>query len=243
MSGGGQDGLALVLVETRNPLNIGAVARAMSNFGFFDLRLVRPYDEAFREAVSGVGAGELLQKAKVYEDLAEALEGCSLTVGTAGIASRQPELPVLRLERGARVIKRHLRSAKAAIVFGSEKHGMSNADISHCQMLVRIPTREAHESMNLGQAVAVVLYELMREPRVARQTPQAAELAGGDSLERITLLLKEVMELAGEYHFEEQKSAEEKLRQLVRRAGFREADAPVWTGILRQLRWRLKNPE
>jgi TrmH family RNA methyltransferase len=234
--------LAVVLVETRNPLNIGAVARAMSNFGFTDLRLVSPYDEAFREAVSAVGAGYILQQAKIFSGLGEAVGDCSLVVGTAGIEAREPELPGLRLERGGRLLRRHLSSARAALVFGSEKFGLSNADLSHCRMLVRIPTRPEHESMNLGQAVAVALYELIRQPGVARRMPQAAELADGDALERITLLFKEMMSLSGEFHFEEQKSAEVKLRQLVRRTGLREPDAPVWTGILRQVIWRLKNP-
>lgn len=237
-----QSRLAVVLIDTRNPLNIGAVARGMSNFGFFDLRLVNPYDVAFREAVSAVGASELLQQATVYSDLASALHGCTLVAGTAGIAHRQPELPILRLERGARLIKRHLSSSSAAILFGSEKFGLSNHDISHCQMLLRIPTRREHESMNLAQAVAVTLYELVRQPATARQLPQAAELAPAPTQERITLLLKEIMAISGEYQFNEQKSAEEKLRQLVRRLALRDADAPVWTGILRQILWRLKNP-
>lgn len=183
-----------------------------------------------------------MRSARVHPGLGEALADCSLVVGTAGIEAREPELPVLRLERGVRVLRRHLSSARAAIVFGSEKSGLSNEDLSYCRMLVRIPTRREHESMNLGQAVAVALYELIRQPGAARQMPQAAQLAEGEALERITLLLKEMMALSGEYHFEEQKSAEEKLRQLVRRTGLREADAPIWMGILRQAIWRLKNP-
>ena len=84
-----QPNLRVVLIEPRNPLNIGAAARAMSNFGFFDLRLVKPYDVAFREAVSGVGAGHIMDGARVYETLTEALEGVSLVVGATGIGHRQ----------------------------------------------------------------------------------------------------------------------------------------------------------
>jgi TrmH family RNA methyltransferase len=237
-----QSRLAVVLIGTRNPLNIGAVARAMSNFGFFDLRLVDPYDAAFREAVSGVGAHNLLQKAIIYPNLESALSGCTLTVGTAGIVSRQPELPVLRLERGARLLKRHLSSDKAAILFGSEKHGLSNADISHCNLLLRIPTRAEHESMNLGQAVAITLYELTRQPRAARRLPREAEPADAEALERLTLLMKETLQISSEGQFGDQKSGEEKLRQLVRRARIRQDDAAIWTGHLRQILWKLKNP-
>lgn len=237
-----QSRLTVVLVETRNPLNIGAVARAMSNFGFFDLRLVNPYDEAFREVVSAVGASDLLQKAVIYPDLASALAGCSFVVGTAGIVSRQPELPVLRLERGVRLLKRHLTTFSGAILFGSEKHGLSNADISHCNLLVRIPTRAEHESMNLGQAVSIVLYELCRQPQAARRLPREPEPADADELERLTLLMKETIQISSDGQFGGQKSGEEKLRQLVRRAGIRHGDAGIWTGHLRQILWKLKNP-
>ncbi len=214
----------------------------MSNFGFFDLRLVNPYDEAFREAVSAVGASHVLQRAEIHHDLAGALHGCTLTVGTAGVSYREPGLPVLRLERGSRLIKRHLSSDRVAILFGSEKTGLSNEHISHCQLLLRIPTRPEHESMNLGQAVAVTLYELTRQPVTARRLPQPAQMADTKSLERITLLLKEIMALSGEFHFDDHKSATGKLRQLILRSGIRQTDAPVWTGILRQLLWKLKNP-
>ncbi len=76
------DNLRVVLVATRNPLNIGAVARAMSNFGVRRLRVVNPYEVAFREARSAVGAAGLLEKAEQYEGVAEAVADCSLVVGT-----------------------------------------------------------------------------------------------------------------------------------------------------------------
>jgi tRNA/rRNA methyltransferase len=80
--------LAVVLVSPRNPLNIGAAARAMSNFGFSDLRVVNPYEKAFREAVSAVGGAPVLQSARVFETVAAAIEDCSLVVGTTSIASK-----------------------------------------------------------------------------------------------------------------------------------------------------------
>ena len=238
-----QQRLAVVLSGTRNPLNIGAAARAMSNFGFMDLRLGRPHDEAFRGAVSRGGASEILQKASIYNCLEDALSGCSLVAGTAGFSCRQPQLPLIRLERGARLIRRHLSSANAAILFGCEKSGLTNDDLSHCHLLIRIPTRPEHESMNLGQAVAVVLWELARQPQAARRLPGAGELADAQALERIVLLMKEAQELSGAAHIDRQKTALEKLRQLVLRAGIRQGDADIWAGLFRQLIWRLKNPE
>ena len=240
MTGSPHASLRVVLVEVRNPLNIGAAARAMSNFGFFDLRLVRPYDVAFREAVSGVGAGRVLKTARVHDTLADALENVSLVAGATGVAHRQFHLPVYRLERGGRLLRRHLAAAPAALLFGSEKHGLSNEDLSFCHWLVHIPTRAAHESMNLGQAVAVCLYELARSPVAARSLPGAAELAPAEEVERFTGVLLEMMEASGYSDFGPSPATTEKTRRLVRRLALREGDVNLWTGILRQALWRMR---
>src|SRR5512138_645355 len=89
-----RNNLCVVLVSTRNPLNIGAAARAMSNFGFSELRLVNPYDPAFREARSAVGATPLLQSAKVYPSVAEAISDCSVVIGTTAARARELHQPL-----------------------------------------------------------------------------------------------------------------------------------------------------
>lgn len=234
--------LAIVLVETRNPLNIGAVARAMSNFGFFDLRLVRPYHRAFEEAVSAVGASAILKQARVFDQLAAAIADCSLVVGATGLGHRVFEHALHRLERAGRLLRRHLQSARAAILFGSEKFGLSNHDISHCHWLLHIPTRPEHDSMNLGQAVAVTLYELQRCPAIARRLPGAASLASASELERLTLLLEQVLALSGYADFERETSASDKTRRLIHRLSLTSRDAAICTGMLRQILWKLSHP-
>jgi tRNA/rRNA methyltransferase len=159
-----RDRLVVVLVAPRNPLNIGAAARAMSNFGFSRLRVVNPYEVAFREARSAVGASELLARAEEFSSVADAVADCALVVGTAGVTARQPQQPVRRLELAARLIRRALARGPVALLFGSEKFGLSNEDLSYCHWILHIPTRPEHESMNLGQAVAVCLYELAPPP-------------------------------------------------------------------------------
>ena len=95
------DRLCVILVSTRNPLNIGAAARAMCNFGFADLRLVQPYDLAFREARSAVGASSVLTDAKVFATVAEAVADCTLVIGTTAIGHRQLQHPLHILKDGA----------------------------------------------------------------------------------------------------------------------------------------------
>ena len=156
------ENLHVVLVRTRNPLNIGAAARAMSNFGALHLRVVTPYEKAFREAVSAVGAAPILAKAEEHDSVAEATRDCSLVIGTTAIGHRELQHQLYSLEEAAKKIRKAMASGRVAILFGSEKTGLSNQDLSHCHFLLRIPTREEHRSMNLAHAVAIVVYEISR---------------------------------------------------------------------------------
>ena len=233
------ENLSVVLVSPRNPLNIGAAARAMSNFGVTDLRLVSAYDVAFREAKSAVKAGHILERAREYPSLAEAVGDCSLVVGTTSIGSRAVEHPVRRLEYAGRLIRKHLAQSRAALLFGSEKFGLSNEDLAHCHWLTRIPTHEEHGSMNLGQAVAVCLYELVRSSVAAQQIPEGKQPAAAADVERITRLLLDVLGQSGFVHARVAGSTELKTRRLVRRMNLTAHDAEVWLGMLRQVAWKL----
>jgi TrmH family RNA methyltransferase len=232
--------LCVVLVATRNPLNIGAAARAMSNFGARDLRLVRPFDAAFREARSAVGAAELMAKAAVYDNVADAVVDCNLVVGTTSAGRRELQVGLKRLEEGARQI-RNLRSGRVAVLFGSEKFGLSNEDISHCHWLMRIPTRDEHGSMNLGQAVAVCLYELARgkKPGGAKESPDEVCATAGE-VERLTQLLFDVLDESGYVKPRMAVASNEKLRRMMRRMNLSGSDAETWLGMLRQIQWNLR---
>ena len=232
------DRLRVVLVASRNPLNIGAAARAMSNFGCAYLRVVNPYEPAFREARSAVGASELLASAQVYAETAEAVSDCTLVIGTTAVRHRVLQQPLHRLEHGAPLIRQRLRSSRVALLFGSERVGLSNDDLSHCHWLMRIPTCEENISMNLGQAVAVCLYELVRSGRASRGSGKK-DLAKGDDVERMTVMLKEATGLSG--YPGPQGSNELKIRRLLRRMNLSSVDAEVWLGILRQILWKIKS--
>ena len=229
--------LKVVLIGTRNPLNIGAAARAMSNFGFSQLRLVNPYEPSFREARSAVGASALLASAEHYANLAEAVADCSLVIGTTTLRNRELQHPVRLLPQAATVVRDHVTSGNVALLFGSEKVGLSNEDLSYCHWLLRIPTCEQHVSMNLGQAVAVCLYELVRDPGVEQQVA-TQESATAGHMERITALLRKALQLSGYLGPEAGAAAEQKIRRLVRRLNLPAEDSEVWLGILRQIVWK-----
>ena len=234
------DHLRIVLVATRNPLNIGAAARAMSNFGFPRLRLVTPYEPAFREARSAVGASKLLASSEVYKSVAEAVAECTLVVGTTAVRHRDLHHPLRRLEIGARLLRKHLASTRVALLFGSEKRGLSNEDLSHCHWLMRIPTCEANISMNLGQAVAVCLYEVVRDARAAAQ-PEKRKLATAGEVERITGILLETLLASGYLTRRRVNDSEDRIRRLVRRLNLPAGDTDAWLGMLRQIVWKLRS--
>jgi TrmH family RNA methyltransferase len=260
------DRLRVVLINSRNPLNIGAAARAMSNFGFRHLRVVTPYAPAYREARSAVGASELLKQAQEFESVGEAVADCALVVGTTAVRHRVLQQRLEVLEFGARLIQKKLVSrgaGKVALLFGSERVGLSNEDLSHCHWLMRIPTVDENISMNLGQAVAVCLYDIACNVRKAaaktagsRKQGEQGETklgapdqdgtdqdgtdqrAAGEELERITGLLNEALRESG--YPGPAASNELKVRRLVRRMGLSALDAEVWQGIVRQLLWRIR---
>jgi tRNA/rRNA methyltransferase len=240
------DRLCVVLVSTRNPLNIGAAARAMSNLGFSRLRVVNPYEASFREARSAVGAAPVLRNAEEYKSVAEAVADCSLVVGTTAAHNRELHEPLKLLPQAALLIRKQLKSGRVALLFGSEKRGLSNSDLSHCHWLLHIPTRQEHLSMNLGQAVAVCLYELVRgsgkgnrvDRRSGSERNQGKPATAGE-LERITLLLLDALRASGYLVGPPSAVKEERIRRMVRRLNLPRDEAEIWLGMLRQIVWKL----
>ncbi len=247
------DRVCVVLVATRNPLNMGAAARAMSNFGFRRLRVVNPYHEAFREARSAVGAAHVLASAEEYASVAEAVADCSLVVGTTAVGHRQLQHPLRHLRQGARLILRQVQSnppRRVALLFGSEKFGLSNEEFSHCHWLLHVPTSEDNYSMNLGQAVAVCLYELTRDAALGRSETRAGSLlaeqqepAAAADVERISALFLDAMFASGYLKRKPTADAQARLRRLVRRLKLPARDVAAWLSILRQIVWKLQKPE
>ena len=227
-----------MLVSTRNPLNIGAAARAMSNFGFSALRVVNPFEPSFREARSAVGASALLARAQDYKSVAEAVADCSLVVGTTTGRNRELYQPLRVLAEGARLIRKRLASGRVAILCGSEKRGLSSDDLVHCHWLMRVPTDEEYGSMNLGQAVAVCLYELVRDRRTATK-PEKLKLVTAGEIERLTVVLLEALRTSGYVKPQASAATEEKVRRMVHRLSLTAEDSEVMTGMLRKIVWKL----
>jgi tRNA/rRNA methyltransferase len=210
----------------------------MSNFGFSHLRLVQPFTQAFREARSAVGARDLLAAAREYKSVADATADCILVVGTTAARHRELHQPLEQLVEGALLIRRKLRSGRVALLFGSEKTGLSNEDMSHCHWLLHIPTQENHGSMNLGQAVAVCLYEFIRRAKTGGRVTKARTATAAET-ERITAALLEALRASGYLKSDPKTAAEARIRRLVRRLKLQSSDAELGLGMLRQILWKM----
>jgi TrmH family RNA methyltransferase len=233
--------LCVVLVRARNPNNIGAVARAMHGFGFSDLRLVNEYSVGLEKARSAVDASAILAGAREFASVADAVADCNLVVGTTAVGKRKQEHPLYTLAEGGGLLRSAL-THRVALLFGSEKTGLSNEALSHCHWLMTIPMHQTpglrHASMNLGQAAAVCLYELIRQSN-APSLNQAQTAASAEDLERVTELLGEVLAGIG-YARRRPASAERtEVRRMVRRMHLNQSDARRWIGVLRQLIWKM----
>jgi tRNA/rRNA methyltransferase len=234
--------VTVVLVRARNPNNIGAVARAMHGFGFTDLRLVNDYPVGLEKARSAVDASAILADAREFATVAAAVADCSLVVGSTAVGERKQEHRLYTLAEGGALMRSTLAAARVALLFGSEKTGLSNDALSHCNWLLTIPMHASpglrHASMNLGQAAAVCLYELIRR----EETPVASEAqpaANAEDLERVTKLVSDVLAAIG-YSRRRPASAESTaVRRMVRRMNLNQSDARKWLGILRQLLWKI----
>jgi tRNA/rRNA methyltransferase len=258
-----RDRIDIVLVSPRNPLNIGAVARAMSNFGFSRLSVAAPYAPHWREARSAVGAPDLLQNARCTECLADAVAECTFVAGTGTLTHRRPEQPVISLPDAGPTFAQQLDGAgRMALVFGPEKHGLTRDDLSYCNILIEIPTDPRQPSMNLGQAVAVCLYELSRRDahgdecspggvrglvplpqkqaeRMGHGTLEVEPASNSAALDRLVGLIEETMTAAGYSPRVMQPANRHDLRLLLRRLAPSALDTRRMLGLFRRILYRL----
>jgi tRNA C32,U32 (ribose-2'-O)-methylase TrmJ len=255
----------IVLVRPRNPLNIGAAARAMANFGFRQLVVVEPYAPVWQETRSAVGAEEVVQSARRVDHVREAVGECTLVIGTTAASGRNLDhelvalncLPSWLESRTKRVAlvgdapesegvntrpESPLASEHAALLFGSEKTGLSNEALSYCHVLARIATTAECPSMNLGQAVAVCCYELTRAGMVsaapADTTLHVSAPANVQSLDHLFERTVRVLDHVGYLKPKSRDATLTKLRRVLFDLELTNNDVKILGGILAQIEWK-----
>ena len=245
----------IVLVRPRNPLNIAAAARAMKNFGLEDLVLVAAYEPVWLDARAAPGAKDLLRTMRTVGALREALEDRTFVLGTSSLSRRRPVQTVFSLNELGGVLKRRKAPQRLAILFGSEKTGLSNRDLGQCHAVLRIPTEERAPSMNLGQAVAVCCYELKRCLKITGGRPPKAAAETAASLSpvpavgavatvgEVNRLIEAAERLLGEKSGRQASQTNRRstqLRELTLRCALRSRDVALLLGVLRDLAWRMR---
>lgn len=165
--------LSIVLVNPENPENIGAVARAMKNMGFSDLRLVNPPFMWQKNGVKmAMSARDVFEGAQVFAHVAEALRDIHFTVGTTRrYGVRRGRGVFLPFDEAMLKIAKTSQDYRAGILFGRESKGLSNRDLAACDWVTTIPVHAVYPSINLAQAVMLVVFSLFRLDHDGRLKP------------------------------------------------------------------------
>ena len=151
--------IRVVLVGTSHPGNIGSVARAMKTMGLSNLYLAEPRTEPDGQSIAlAAGATDILQNLTRVDSFDAAIEDCSLVIATSA-RSRTLDWPILEPTQASEKMVSESESAKIAIVFGRENHGLNNEELQKCHYHAVIPANEAYSSLNLAQAVQIMCYE------------------------------------------------------------------------------------
>ncbi len=235
--------IVVILVEPKGSLNIGSVGRAMLNFGINELRLVNPVashlnDEARRMAVR---ATPLLENAKVYATLAQAVADCHSIIGTTRRFGKYRQ-NFFHPEQAAAHIRQLADHNKTALVFGREDHGLSTEELDLCQRLLTIPTHDKLPSLNLAQAVTICLYELHKAATCLPKTEkkQSRELAKSDKLEA---MIKHMQQTMIDIDFLDPQNTNHivrTFRQIFGRAQLKDRDVQIMHGLWSRIDWLYK---
>ncbi|HXO65268.1 MAG TPA: RNA methyltransferase [Steroidobacteraceae bacterium] len=227
--------IRMVLVAPSHPGNIGAAARAMKNMALSELLLVNPRQFPHPEATTRAsGAVDLLGRVRVVATLGEALEGCGFIAATTG-REREQHFRVMDVREAAARIVAEAQRAPAAVVFGAERTGLTNAELEAAHVLLRIPASEAYPSLNLAMAVQLVAYELLRARAAGAALPAAdrAPLAAAGEMQHLYTHFAQVLEEI-EFHDRTESGTHlmARIRRFLQRAELDRNEVNILRGIL-----------
>lgn len=231
-----ESNVAIILLGTKYPGNIGSAARAMYNMGLSRLILAEPKcsinEDSYRLAKSGKA---ILDNAKTCRTLKSALRGIRFLVGTTGKIGgyrSQTYSPRALVPR----ILDHAARQRVGILFGPEDTGLVDHDLALCQLLMRIPTQRNANSINLAQSVMIVCYELFLGT-LDREPTHVPKLASIEQVEAMYAQLEKALLEIGFLHSENTKHMMMRMRRMLGKAGLEKSDVGVLRGIARQINW------
>ena len=229
----------MVLVEPQGPLNIGSVCRAMMNFGFADLRLVKPETDHLCEDARRMAlkASTILDEARIFATLEEALGNCHLALGTTRRFGRYRR-DFLNPDQAGRQIIPWAAKGQVALVFGREDKGLKTSELNLCQRLITIPTSGEFPSMNLAQAVALCLYETSKAFfEDQNREGGRRSLASGNLLEEMYEHMKVALLGCGFLNPQNPDHIMHTFRRIFGRAGIDPREVRILRGLWRRVEW------
>lgn len=239
------ENVRVVLVGPQEPMNVGAVARAMKNFGLSQLGLVMPEERVAQDLASrpnsnayklAVHAEDVLENLRVYQSLAEAVSGCVLVVGTTVRPRDLHTGPVVFPREAASQVVRFTQQGSVALVFGREMYGLSNEELDLSHLVVRIPTAPEQKSLNLAQAVLLCCYEIFLAADGPAPPPEEA-VAGQDTLMGLFQDLEAYVLETGFTDENRHPYAKRRLRKILHKALLTPGEVQLLRGLLHQSRW------
>ncbi len=229
--------LAVVLVEPQGALNVGSVCRAMLNFGYTDLRLVNPQvDHLSHDArLMAVKAAVVLESARVFDSLKDALADCVLSFGTTRRFGRYRE-GLLHPTEAASRLSPVVQENPVALVFGREDRGLFTSELDLCQHFITIPTDENLPSMNLAQAVSLCLYEVSQaKGRQKDHTTEGKKLASNETLESMYQHMRQSLLHIGYLDPQNPDHILRAFRRILSRSGLNDREVRVLRGLFNQI--------
>ena len=235
---------SVVLVEPQDDINIGTVVRASRNFGLSSVRLVRPASaDPERIGISAPRSEEFIEKMERFDDLNEAIGDCTLTLGLTA-RRRTANWRVLEPRQAAREVVEASKKGRVALLFGREDSGLPNEALDRCHALVTIPTNPDYSSMNLGQAVNLMLWEVFRAASEIDTSEQgldevsiesefdAAPMAG---VERMFEQAEAALEAVEFFKSDGAEHIMRSLRSVFLRAHLDQRELAIWHGIFKEI--------
>lgn len=228
------DSTHIILVEPQDSLNIGSIARAMMNFGFGNLHLVRPHDYSIEKAlVTGRWAEKLIRGAAIHDSLDEALEEMHDVVGFSSHHRPRRGEPTLLPDWVAGLSNK--QPGNLALLFGREDTGLTVEAIEQCRMLVRIPTHANYPALNLAQSALVVMYELSRLGWSEIERTQDV-LPSWNQYAQLDRICSQVMSASGFHRAEEGDPTAASVRNMFRRIQMSEREMRIMLALFNRMR-------
>ena len=234
--------IKVVLVGTTHPGNIGATARAMKNMGIVNMALVEPKEFPSDIATyRSKAAKDVLENAEVFDTLKVAISDCELVIGTSARERKVP-WPILNPKDASQEVSRGSLNNKVAVVFGREDRGLTNEELGLCNIHVHIPTDPEYSSLNLSQAVQIMVYEI-RSAILENEGNDGnwdVEFADNDQTERLISHMDELMQEVDFYEIDNPRKLLLRVRRFFKRSRLDVMEVNIFRGLFAAIQKKLK---